>query len=86
MSKEIFIAAHEELIAEYLEAHPEATEAEAYDKTADAADERYRDKYADMVDEARMRAKYEPRNVSVGEAADEARERREHNEATRDDR
>ena len=59
MSKEIFIAAHEELIAEYLDAHPEATESEAYDKTADAAGERYRDKYADMVDRAKQRAKDE---------------------------
>ncbi len=50
--KELFIAAHEELITEYLEAHPEATEAEAYDVTADAADERFRDNYADMIDRA----------------------------------
>ena len=57
MSKEIFIAAHEQLIEEYLEAHPDATEAEAYEKTADAADGRYRDNLADMVDVARQRAK-----------------------------
>lgn len=57
MSKEIFIAAHEELIEEYLETHPGATEAEAYDKTADAANDRYRDKFADMVDAAKQRAK-----------------------------
>lgn len=59
MSKEIYIAAHEELIGEYLERHPNATEAQAYDITADAAYDRYRDKYADMVDRARQRAKDE---------------------------
>ena len=59
MSKELYIAAHEELIGEYLEAHPEATEAEAYDKCADAAYERYVDKYADMIDAAKQRAKDE---------------------------
>lgn len=57
--KELFIEAHEELVGKYLEKHPEATEAEAYDKTADAAYDRMRDKYADMIDAARMRAKYE---------------------------
>lgn len=58
MSKELFIAAHEELIGEYLEKHPEATEAEAYEKTAYAADERYRDKLGDLIDAARDRMKY----------------------------
>lgn len=57
--KELFIEAHEELIAEYLEAHPNATEAEAYDATADHAYESMRDKYADMVDAAKDRAKSE---------------------------
>ena len=57
MSKELFIDAHEELIEIYLEQHPDATEAEAYDKTADAAYERMRDKYADMVDAVRQRKK-----------------------------
>lgn len=51
--KELFIEAHEELIEEYLEKHPEATEAEAYDKTADAACSRMSDKYANMIDRAR---------------------------------
>ena len=58
MSKEMFIQAHEELIAEYLEAHPDASESEASDKTADAAWERTRDRYADMIDAARDRRKY----------------------------
>ena len=55
--KELFIEAHEELIAEYLEAHPNATEAQAYDACADGAYDRMRDKYADMADMAVMRAK-----------------------------
>ncbi len=57
MSKEMFMAAHEELIQRYLEAHPEATEAEAYDKTADRAYDRMTDKMADMADTLRQRAK-----------------------------
>lgn len=59
MSKELFMAAHEELIERYLERHPNATEAEAYEKTADGAYDRYRDNYADMIDRARQRAKDE---------------------------
>ena len=50
MSKEAYMAAHEELIGQYLEDHPEATEAEAYDKTADAAYDRMVDKMADLGD------------------------------------
>lgn len=57
--KELFIAAHEELIEEYLETHPDADWSEAYEKTGDAAQGRYTDKFADMVDEARALAKYE---------------------------
>ena len=59
MTRKLFIDAHEELISIYLEQHPNATEAEAYDKTADAAYERMRDKYADLADTARQRAKDE---------------------------
>ena len=55
--KELFIAAHEELIEEYLLDHPDASESEAYDKTADAAYNRYVQKYADLVDAAVERAK-----------------------------
>ncbi len=58
MSKEHFIQAHEELIEQYLERHPNATEAEAYDKTADGAYDRMTDRLADMADRARDRAKY----------------------------
>jgi hypothetical protein len=57
MSKELFIQAHEELIEKYLERHPNATEAEAYDKTADGAYARMTDKYADMVDRIRQEFK-----------------------------
>ena len=57
MSKELFIAAHEELVEQYLLGHPDADWSEAYEKTADAANDRYRDKLADMVDAARQRAK-----------------------------
>ena len=55
--KELYIAAHEEVIAEYLEANPGATEGEAYDRTADEAYLRMQDKYADMIDAARDRMK-----------------------------
>ncbi len=57
MSKELFIQAHEELIERYLEAHPCATEAEAYERTADRAYGRMTDKLADMADTLRQRAK-----------------------------
>lgn len=57
MSKDHYIAAHEQLIAEYLERHPNATEAEAYDRTADGAYGRYRDNLADIADRVRQRMK-----------------------------
>jgi len=56
MTRELYIAAHEELIEEYMLAHDAEYDA-AYDATADAAWFRYRDKYADMVDAAKQRAK-----------------------------
>lgn len=58
MSKEMFISAHEELIALYMEAHPDATEAEAYEKTTDQIQDRYADNIASLIDAARDRAKY----------------------------
>ena len=58
MSKELFIQAHEELIERYLEKHPDATETEAYEKTADGAYDHMVDRLADMADAARDRAKY----------------------------
>lgn len=59
MSKELFIAAHEEAVEQYMADHPEATWAQAYEATADNAYDRYRDKFADMADAAKMRAKEE---------------------------
>jgi|6_EtaG_2_1085325.scaffolds.fasta_scaffold01965_15 hypothetical protein len=58
-NKDAFIAAHEELIAEALEADPTLTEGEAYDQTADAAYVRMTDKFADHADYLRKRAKEE---------------------------
>jgi hypothetical protein len=57
MPKELFMAAHEQLIEEYLADHPDADWSEAYERTADAADGRCRDKLADQIDSARLRAK-----------------------------
>lgn len=59
MSKEMFMVAHEELIERYLEAHLDADWNEAYEKTADDAYDHMRDKFADMVDAAKQRAKDE---------------------------
>ena len=60
MSKELFIAAHEELdrtIEQYLADHPNADWSEAYEKTAAGVFDRYCDKFADMIDAAKQRAK-----------------------------
>jgi hypothetical protein len=57
VSKELWINAHDELIAEYLEAHPEATEAEAIEATVARVDDRYADNIGDMIDRARDLAK-----------------------------
>jgi len=54
MSKELFIAAHEQLIEEYLDKHPNASEHEAYEKTADHAHGRMSDNLADRIDYYRM--------------------------------
>ena len=58
MSKEWFMDAHEQLIEEYMDEHPEATDAEAYEKTADAAYERMIDNMAAAADAERDRRKY----------------------------
>jgi hypothetical protein len=52
MSKDLYVRAHEKLVEEYLEAHPEADWTEAYERTADAAYQRMRDDFAAMVDAA----------------------------------
>ena len=53
---------------EYLERHPNATDQEAYEATADRIDDRYRDNFADMVDRAKDRAKDEGRWPPKGKA------------------
>lgn len=50
MSKEWFEAAHDELIEEYLEQHPEADWQRAYEATAGAAYERMTDNMAAAAD------------------------------------
>ena len=57
MSKEHFMAAHEELVEEYLEQHPEADWSEAYERTSDAAYGRMTDRLADHADTLRQRRK-----------------------------
>jgi hypothetical protein len=55
--KDLYIEQHEKAMADYLEAHPEASDEEAYDSTAQAAHERLTDYYADMADHYRDMAK-----------------------------
>ncbi len=57
MNKDDFIAAHEALVEEYLEAHPNATWDQAYSRTADGAWDRSRDMMADRIDAALDRMK-----------------------------
>lgn len=57
MSKEHFMAAHETLVEEYLDEHPDATWEQAYEATADGAWDRMRDRLADMADDYRQRRK-----------------------------
>ena len=51
MSNELFMAAHEDLIEEYMAKHPDADWNEAYEATADGA-------YGLMVDRLRDHADY----------------------------
>lgn len=57
MSKELFMAAHEQLVAEYLDKHPNATWNQAYEATADGAYEHMRESLADRIDTLRQREK-----------------------------
>ena len=57
LGKELYIAATEEIIEELMEADPNMTWNEAYEKSADLAMDRSREKFADMVDAAKDRAK-----------------------------
>lgn len=59
MNKDAYIAAHEALVEEYLEAHPEADWSEAYERVADAAYARMQDNYWDRVDYYRQLRKDE---------------------------
>lgn len=49
-TKDLYIAAHEEMIEEMLEANPNMSEADAYDKTADGAFDYMSDKLLDAAD------------------------------------
>ena len=55
--KDLYIAATEEIIEELMAESPDMTWEEAYEKSADLAGDRYREKFASMVDGAKDRAK-----------------------------
>lgn len=57
--KDLFINAHEELIAQYLLDHPNATWDQACNATADGAYSQMRDKFADMADTMKQKLKDE---------------------------
>lgn len=57
MSKDWFMAAHEQLIEEYLEEHPEASDDEAYEATSDKAYDRMCDMMAGAGDAMHDRMK-----------------------------
>lgn len=54
MSKEDFIRAHEREVEEYLDRNPNASWADAYDRTADRAYDRMREDMADKIDHYRQ--------------------------------
>jgi hypothetical protein len=53
----MWLKAHEDLVAEYLENHPGVSWTAAYELTAEHVDSRLRDRYADMIDQWRMMEK-----------------------------
>ena len=53
--KELFIEVHEELIDQYMDAHPGVSWGEAYDITAEHVMDCVTDRFADMVDYASER-------------------------------
>lgn len=57
MSKELYMAAHEELVDEEME-RTGCDWQTAYERTADAAYGRMQERFADLIDAARDRAKY----------------------------
>lgn len=56
--KDIWLRAHEDLVAEYLDQHPGLSWSAAYSITASMVDERAADLYAEQIDQARMESKY----------------------------
>lgn len=58
MSKDLWLEAHDKLITEYMERHPDSTWEEAYDRTVNQVDERAADLYAAMIDWQRMEDKH----------------------------
>ena len=50
MDRDSFIAVHDQLIAEFLEKHPEVSEEQAYELTASKVEEILVDQYSDMID------------------------------------
>jgi len=57
MSKELWMAAHEQLVEEYLDDNPNASWDEAYEATVDKAQDRLIDNIASRADYLRMVAK-----------------------------
>lgn len=57
MSREPYLAAHDALIAEYIESHPDATWSHAYEATRDDAYGRMQEDLAAGADYARMKTK-----------------------------
>ena len=55
--KQDWTEVHEELVAEYLEMHPDVSWGLAYDVTAPLVNDRLADKHAAMIDHARMMQK-----------------------------
>ncbi len=63
--KEMWILAFEELVEEYLEDHPSATEKQAEDFACEQASDRVGDNFADIGDQARKESRENPNNVTV---------------------
>lgn len=59
MSKELYMQAHEELIENYIDSHPNASWQEAYEHTSDNAYNHMRERLADHADDLRQRQKDE---------------------------
>lgn len=55
--KDLWLKAHEQLVAEYLDMHPGLSWSAAYEITASMVDERLADKLAEQIDHERMMAK-----------------------------